>query len=54
VIVENARATNLDAKIRMFELQLQQIQAILNKDSENKKINVEDKKASKMVKEHTT
>lgn len=54
VIMENARATNLDAQIRMFELQLARIQASMSKDTEDKKIEVEHKKASKMVKEYTS
>jgi len=54
VIMENQRATNIDAQIRMFEIQLQEIQAHLKKDTDEKKINVEHEKARKMVKEHVS
>ena len=52
VITENARATNIDAKIKVFQLQLEHIQAVMGKDSADKKIAVDDKKATKMSKEH--
>lgn len=54
VVLENQRATNIDAQIRMFELQLQQMQAHMSKDTDEKKIKVEHEKARKMVKEHAS
>lgn len=54
VIMENARATNLDTQIKMIELELQAMETRFKKDTDDKKVNVEDKKARKMVKEYTT
>ncbi|MBC8315555.1 MAG: hypothetical protein H8E51_08625 [Bacteroidetes bacterium] len=54
VLAMNDKHATVDEKIRMLQLELEAIQMTFDKDSADKKNKVEDKKASKMVKEHVS
>jgi len=53
-IMSNERQMNIDARIRLIQTQLQAIQMSLDKDSADKKINVDKEKVNKQVREHVS
>ena len=61
VLEENRRSSKVDEKLRIIQTKMQAIEMALNKQStdrdnsiKEKKVEVEDKKANKMVKEHVS